>query len=584
MQFSNFPNAILQVVQPRQNWQKTFQLKSWFLRVLCVGIVLSLGSPMVIKPRLALGAERLDFLLASWGDFSISVQDLETFAREGKASPELAVFTSLATPQQLAAFRNVMQLQYDVDSDQVQRVLKTNLSRRIFHQLGQVLKPDQHQDPTQALQTAFLRAAASPQGWSVLNLLHHYPGSVIQVDLQQGLKLVTELSLEFQQANQIVSAIQQQAAEGNPTQMRALPDLRQPGAWSWQKQTLLFQNAVSRRVFPADIYLPAPPGRPGQNPTAAPVVVIFYNLASDRNSFAYLAQHLASHGFVVAVPQNPRTDFQTYEGFLRGLENPPELQDWVYEPLDVTFLLNGLEQRVRSDPTWQGRLNLQQVGLIGQSSGGYAVLALAGAGIDLKLLQQACSQTPPEHFSFNLALLIQCGAVGLPKPTYALRDRRVKAVIAVNPISGAIFGQRGLRQLQVPVMMIAGSDDAIAPAVPEQIIPFTWLITADKYLVLMQRGTHFSFLGSNDQVGETVPPELLGPDPALARPVLNTLSTAFFSVYLRSQSQYRPYLSQSYLQSLSQQPFSFSVVKNLPGPLRRTIYETKGIEQIRSSQ
>ena len=41
-------------------------------------------------------------------------------------------------------------------------------------------------------------------------------------------------------------------------------------------------------------------------------------------------------------------------------------------------------------------------------------------------------------------------------------------------------------------MLIAGSADTVAPALLEQIQPFTWLTSPNKYLVLMNNGTHFS--------------------------------------------------------------------------------------------
>ncbi|MEH2255310.1 alpha/beta hydrolase family protein [Nostoc sp.] len=59
-------------------------------------------------------------------------------------------------------------------------------------------------------------------------------------------------------------------------------------------------------------------------------------------------------------------------------------------PLDVTFVLDQLEQRSKSDPWLQGKINGQQVGVIGQSFGGYTALVLAGARININQLQKNC--------------------------------------------------------------------------------------------------------------------------------------------------------------------------------------------------
>lgn len=203
------------------------------------------------------------------------------------------------------------------------------------------------------------------------------------------------------------------------------------------------------------------------------------------------------------------------------------------------------------------------MGVIGQSLGGYTVLALGGARLNLNNLQQECQQAEANQLSLNLSLLLQCRATELPLQTYNLRDERVKAVIAVNPVSSAIFGKEGLNQIQVPVMLITGSEDLFAPAVPEQIYPFTSLTIAEKYLVVMENGTHFSLLGGKDQGVLPVPPELIGPDPTLAYPYLRALGLAFFKTYILNQPESRSYLSESYLQTIREEPFNPSVVESL---------------------
>ena len=47
---------------------------------------------------------------------------------------------------------------------------------------------------------------------------------------------------------------------------------------------------TTARQFEVDLYLP-------QNQSAAPVVIISHGWGSAKESFAWLAQHLASHGF-----------------------------------------------------------------------------------------------------------------------------------------------------------------------------------------------------------------------------------------------------------------------------------------------
>jgi predicted dienelactone hydrolase len=139
----------------------------------------------------------------------------------------------------------------------------------------------------------------------------------------------------------------------------------------------------------------------------------------------------------------------------------------------------------------------------------------------------------------------------------------VKAAIAIDPIDSSIMGQASLSQINIPVMLVAGSADTIAPAFPEQIQPFTWLTTQNKYLSLINGGTHFSTIGESASGGGSipVPEQAIGPNPALARRYVNILSLAFFQTYVADQPSYINYLQPSYIDTISQEPLPLSLVR-----------------------
>nr|NMG22478.1 hypothetical protein [Brasilonema bromeliae SPC951] len=149
------------------------------------------------------------------------------------------------------------------------------------------------------------------------------------------------------------------------------------------------------------------------------------------------------------------------------------------------------------------------------------------------------------------------------KTSYHLQDKRIQAVLAMKPFSSGIFGQKGLRQIQVPVMLIAGSNDVVTPAVVEQICPFSWLSSSDKYLVLMQNGTHVFDNQEFASRSFPIPGQLAHPHPALARRYLKAMSLAFAKTYVAGQSQYREYLNPSYIKALSQPPLPLFLVRSL---------------------
>jgi predicted dienelactone hydrolase len=147
-----------------------------------------------------------------------------------------------------------------------------------------------------------------------------------------------------------------------------------------------------------------------------------------------------------------------------------------------------------------------------------------------------------------------------------LRDPRVKAILAINPIGSSLFGKSGYEDIAIPTMIVSGSNDTAAPALLEQVRPFTWLQTNDKYLVLLQGGTHFSTIDASLSNANAIPlpPSVVGPDPAIAFAYLERLGVAFFKTYVTGDSNYQPYLSAAYAREISRPLMPISIVRSLP--------------------
>jgi predicted dienelactone hydrolase len=304
-----------------------------------------------------------------------------------------------------------------------------------------------------------------------------------------------------------------------------------------------------KRIFPVDLYLPQ-----SILPVRLPLIVISHGLGGDRTTFDYLAKHLASYGFAVAVPEHPGSNASQIQALLNGFANkvtpPRELID---RPLDIKYLLDALET------DYGERINVQRVGIIGQSFGAYTALAVAGAEINWNSLQSNCENLDD---SWNLSLLLQCLALDLPQSELKLKDDRIVSAIAINPLTSAIFSKTGLERIKIPVMFMSGSSDPITPALTEQIDAFNWLNDSDKYLALLKGATHFSTL--NESAGSIpVPAQAIGPNPKIAQDYVKQLSLAFFGVYVTHQNSYQAYLNSDYAASISERAMPLSLVKKV---------------------
>jgi predicted dienelactone hydrolase len=526
-----------------------------------------------------MGAERISFFYPPFGEFSLSIDSLEIFAKKGKITQEFSFYARRVNPQQLAQLREVLQQEFNVTPTLISQVTYSPIGEELIDRLGGLIRTESRQNGFYAIRGALILAAASPEGLTVVSFLRQFPSPTVRLNFTQGLRLVDELSQVIEKRDAIVTWIQQEAiALSAPIDWKQYPDLTAPGSLTWRRRELILQDRSRDvlRIIPTDIYLPqgtAPP---------FPLIVISHGIASDRSSFAYLAEHLASHGFAVAVLEHPGSNAERVRRYLTGLAGPLEAVEFVNRPLDIKFLLDELERREKLDPDLQGQINFQQVGAMGHSFGGYTVLSLAGAQINFEQLQQDCT---PNISSFNLSLFLQCQVTELEVKDYQrfdyahrpLQDERIQAVLAINPVSSSIFGQSQISQISVPVMLVANSQDIATPIVSEQVRPFTWLTTPDKYLVLIENATHFSAIAQIGTQNDVlpIPPALLGPDPAPGYAYLQALSLAFWQTHLMNRQEHAFYLQPSYAQYLSRYPLNLSLLNSSSAhPLSQVLPES----------
>ncbi|MDE5093093.1 MAG: alpha/beta hydrolase [Trichodesmium sp. St11_bin5] len=550
------------------------KLQSLKAKFISFSLGLSILSP-IFTPILAIAAEQIIISVPDINiknpievyirDFQIKilVKSLENLAEEGKQTEEFNLYSERLKEE----VYEVLQKPFNLDPTFVEAFMKEPMGKEMLKRLGKIIQTGDKQNGSEAIKKSFQLALADPNGLTIINLLNKFPGDIF-IELQEGVNLVDELIKNFVEKNRILTGLQRQAEDlalaEKKRNFKFFPDLRMPGNITFKKQSFSFRNPYRKRSSPVDIYLPNISGN-----NLIPVVVISHGLGSDISSFVYLAKHLASHGFAVIVPKHIGSDAEKLEKMFAGLSRPVDGMTFINRPLDIKYSLDEIEEKIGSDPIWQGKLNFQNVGIIGQSFGGYTALSVAGAPLNIKQLSKDC-QSEDIQLILNLSLLFQCQMTDLAKEVIpSLADERIKAVIAINPISSILFRtdsqgmSKDMSEIKVPVMIITGTEDLFAQPIPEQIYPFISLTTPEKYLVISKPGTHFSFIQEEENVPVELPKKLIGPDPNLAYPYLQALSVAFFRVYIQNQSESLLYLSESYLQYLNQEPFTFSLLKSL---------------------
>ncbi len=531
------------------------------LKIVCTGILASLGTmSMALKPKPSLGAERIVFSIPILGEFYLSVDSLEVFAREGKITRDFNFYAKRLDQKSLTRFRAALQKQFKLSPTTVFRVTKMSMGEQFLNQIGEVIYTHPERNGLYAIRSALILAAADSEGLTVINFLRKFPGQDIQVNTKLLLSLVKKAGTFLAYKDTTVKEIAQQADREIASQqglyLGQLPDLRQGGSYSVAQKTMSFKIKQVRQTqvgfaleytIDADIYLPENLTQP------APLLVFSHGFTSDRLHYQYLAEHLASHGYIIVVPEHIGSNSKFKEAFLRGeLSVDVSPLEFFNRPLDITYLLN----RIENHPEFQELVNWEQVGVLGHSFGGNTALVLSGAPINQARISQVCLQP-----TLNVSVLLQCRASYLPPGDYNLQDPRIKAVFAVSPVTSSILGPESMSKIPIPTMILGGTQDYIAPFIDEQAHPFLWLTTQNKYLGVMDGGSHNST--SSEERAAKLPKFLKGVRPDLARGYLKTMSLAFFEVHLRARSDYQPYLSSAYARTISTEELPFHLVKSL---------------------
>ena len=533
-------------------------------------IAATLGGALLTAISLShpsVNAAQLVTLSLGAAERSIEVSDLVTFATSDEIPRGLKWYVDRFEPEQVEEFRSLLSTQFEVEPLSTSRFLNGPLGSILLERLLVLFRTNNPDATLTALRSAIVMAAFDrDEGFSIINVIQKWPLREVELNFNVALDAIEDAEQLFVETEKVSTFLRREAIiETASTELPAdLPNLRDSGTFSWATESVQLVNSerIGRNLISADIYMPE-----GLD-EEAPLVIISHGLGSSRATFGYLAEHFASHGLAVAAIEHPATNSARVEQFFGGFLVPEGTDIFLQRPRDVTLLLNELEAMTAPGARWDGRINTSNVGVVGQSLGGFTALALGGAALDINYLRQEC-ETTLQSLPFNLSIELQCQLLDVDEPLadrYSLRDERVAAVMAINPVSSVIFGPEGMGELEVPLTIVASRNDFFTPAIPEQVFPYVWTdASQDKYLVYVENATHFSFLGSSQSGASSsiLPSEMIGPEPKEAQPVLQALGTAFMQRYLNQTDAVADIYSNAYLGRIENPSFRFFLSNSL---------------------
>ncbi len=194
-----------------------------------------------------------------------------------------------------------------------------------------------------------------------------------------------------------------------------------------------------------------------------PLVVLSPGFSFSTSTYAWLAEHLASYGFVVISPEHNES-------------MDPENELWqsaIIRPQDVLTVFAYVDAQVGAGGVFEGLIDKDTAAVIGHSYGGYTALAAAGARIDTAEFEAHCqtAQANDDPTAWLCEMLLPhiadmaalAGLETVPEGLWpAWADSRVEAIV---PLAGDafFFGQNGLAEISVPVLAMGGTADTDSP-------------------------------------------------------------------------------------------------------------------------
>lgn len=227
-----------------------------------------------------------------------------------------------------------------------------------------------------------------------------------------------------------------------------------------------------------------------------PTVILSPGFAIGTSAYGWLAEHIASYGFVVIAVEH-------HEGFDEDLDGL--WQGTITRPIDILDVLAYLDDQIDQMESFADLSDLNQVAVVGHSYGGYTALASAGAQIDTTsfkaLCESAYESNDPNVFLCDevvphLAEMAElAGLDSVPEglwPTWG--DSRIDAII---PLAGdaLFFNQPGLSKINIPVMAIGGTLDKDSPYLWGTHPTYEYASSRKKVGIALEDAEHMIFTG-----------------------------------------------------------------------------------------
>jgi len=286
-------------------------------------------------------------------------------------------------------------------------------------------------------------------------------------------------------------------AQEQPLTLRAWYPAGRPDDKRTETITYVAPNKFDEQITPGkeitSVGQALPDAQPEQTDEPYPLVVFSHGYALSPIVYSTLVEHFASQGYIVLAPEHN----ESFDGELT--EFWKELID---RPVDIHRTIDYAEQLTKSGEPLAGMIDMDNVAVVGHSYGGYTALAAAGARFDFTAYKTRCAAlTADDPLNFFCApipnesdMAERAGLDEVPSGLWpSVGDPRIKAAISMAG-DAYPFDQRGLAELEVPIMAMGGTIDDGTPYTWGAKLTYDHVGSENKTLITFPGAGHMLFL------------------------------------------------------------------------------------------
>ncbi|PIL21428.1 hypothetical protein P775_04515 [Puniceibacterium antarcticum] len=223
-----------------------------------------------------------------------------------------------------------------------------------------------------------------------------------------------------------------------------------------------------------------------------PVAVLSHGYSGMWRNQAWLAERLASAGYIVASLNHPGTTYGDMDPL------------WASEPSNRPKQLSRVLDALLADKSLAPQIDRNRISVIGHSLGGSTALMLAGGAFSTARLLEACGDSTDKM----VCTVYRKDGAEADAPLATTRDSRIIAAVLLDMEGIRGFTPESLNSLPIPVLALAaGIEDPALPLGWESREQGARLPTATSRYAEIIGATHFSFMsackpGAEDLLGE----------------------------------------------------------------------------------